>query len=198
MAIFLWKSLTFPEILFALYFEILLKKRKKKHMPLTVLNNPRVSDRVFDASTGPEPLSGRGARMFFPVPPDTLWNGPRTLLGEAQRQKTGSLYTTSPTPCHPVDWASPGTLAHSCHRRLTNSVREQGTWVTSRIYSVLHFMGRKKTMNEPLWPVSVLCSEMSVFLGSTSPRNVWLQRNGSHESSGGRWEACGRFWLELF
>lgn len=41
-------------------------------MPLTVLNNPRVSDRVFDASTGPEPLSGRGARMFFPVPPDTL------------------------------------------------------------------------------------------------------------------------------
>lgn len=69
-------------------------------MPLTVLNNPRVFDRMLARVQN---LPGRGARMFFPVPPDTLGDGPRTLLGEAQRQKTGSLYTTSPTPCHPVD-----------------------------------------------------------------------------------------------
>lgn len=69
-------------------------------MPLTVLNNPRVFDRMLARVQN---LPGRGARMFFPVPPDTLGDGPRTLLGEAQRQKTGSLDTTSPTPCHPVD-----------------------------------------------------------------------------------------------
>lgn len=77
-------------------------------------------------------------------------------------------------------------------------MREQARGVRSRIYPVLHFMGREKTMNEPRWPASVVRAEMSVSLGSVSVKTVWLQRNGNSRSSGGPWEASGSFWSELF
>lgn len=96
-------------------------------------------------------------RALLPIPPNTLWNGPRVFLGEAQVGIPG--FPTSPVP--QVDWAAlgcwPTWVIEGSH-----SVREQSRWVTSRIYSVLHFVRKKKTMNEPLCTVSVVCPERSI------------------------------------
>ena len=99
LAVFLWKSLTFPEMSFifvcALYFDFL---KEKENTPLVVLNNTRGLDGM--PARVHHPCLG-GVWMLFPIPPDTLWNGPRILLGEAQAQITGALYSTSPAsaPC---------------------------------------------------------------------------------------------------